>query len=142
MAAAKSAGTNRPVPGVAQGGIQMGHYAGNIIYNETAGRATSVARAPFEYWDKGSMAVIGKNKAVAQIGPLKIGGFVAWLMWGGVHILFLVGFRNRLTVMISWIWNWLINARDARLITGDAHLAVKTLPGEILVPSPGTPGEG
>jgi NADH dehydrogenase len=81
-------------------------------------------RKPFHYHDKGSLATIGKNKAVAQIGKWKIGGFIAWVLWGGVHIMFLIGFRNRIAVMASWIWNWLINARDARLITGDAQIRI------------------
>ena len=126
MAAAKSADTGQPVPGVAQGGIQMGHYAGRTIARELAGKATPADRKPFTYRDKGSMAVIGKAKAVAQIGKLKVGGFVAWFLWGAVHILFLIGFRNRLQVLLSWFWNWLLNARDARLITGDVRLDVQS----------------
>ena len=124
MAAAKSAGTGNPVPGVAQGGIQTGHYAGTIIANEVSGKRGP--RRPFVYRDKGSMAVIGKAKAVALIGPFKAGGFLAWLLWGGIHIMFLIGFRNRLQVMTAWFWNWLLNARDARLITGDAHLDIRS----------------
>ncbi|MEI7684410.1 MAG: NAD(P)/FAD-dependent oxidoreductase [Planctomycetota bacterium] len=124
MAAAKSADTGKPVPGVAQGGLQMGVYAGRIVASETAGKSTPANRAAFVYWDKGSMAVIGKAKAVAQIGSWRLGGFLAWLMWGGVHILFLIGFRNRLQVLLSWFWSWLLNARDARLITGQARLDI------------------
>jgi NADH dehydrogenase len=71
------------------------------------------------------MAVIGKSKAVAQIGRFKSGGFFAWMLWGVVHITFLIGFRNRLQVLISWFWNWLLNARDARLITGDSRLSIE-----------------
>jgi NADH dehydrogenase len=125
MAAAKSADTNRPVPGVAQAGIQMGRYAGRTIANEATGRTTPLSRATFVYRDKGTMAIIGKAKAVAQIGNWNLAGFVAWLMWGGVHILFLIGFRNRLLVVLSWFWGWLLNARDARLITGDAQLDIQ-----------------
>ena len=124
MAAAKSVDTGQPVPGVAQGGIQMGRYAGRMIANEVAGRSEAVTRRAFVYRDKGSLAVIGKAKAVAHIGRLELGGFLAWLLWGGVHILFLIGFRNRLQVMLSWFWNWLLNARDARLITGPARLDI------------------
>jgi len=122
MAAAKSADTGHLVPGVAQGGLQMGRFAGRAIAREVRSRSTSAPRAPFVYRDKGSLAVIGKAKAVAQIGRLTCGGFVAWLLWGAVHIAFLIGFRNRLQVLLSWVWNWLLNARDARLITGDARL--------------------
>jgi NADH dehydrogenase len=71
------------------------------------------------------MAVIGKAKAVAQLGRFKFGGFFAWLIWGGVHIAFLIGFRNRLLVLLRWSWNWMFNARDARLITGDAQLDLR-----------------
>jgi NADH dehydrogenase len=125
MAAAKSADTGAVVPGVAQGGIQMGRYAGKVIADEVAGRVSPSQRAAFIYRDKGTMAVIGKAKAVAQIGKFELGGFPAWLLWGGIHIAFLIGFRNRLQVLLSWFWNWLLNARDARLITGDATLNVQ-----------------
>jgi NADH dehydrogenase len=125
LAAAKSADTNQPVPGVAQAAIQMGRYAGRTIANEAAGRSTPASRAAFVYRDKGSMAIIGKAKAVAHIGKWKSGGFLAWLLWGGVHILFLIGFRNRLLVLLSWFWGWLLNARDARLITGHARLDIQ-----------------
>jgi NADH dehydrogenase len=124
LAAARSADTGKPVPGVAQGGIQMGAYAGETIASEVNGRSGPGTRTPFVYRDKGSMAVIGKARAVAQLGRLKVGGFLAWLLWGGVHIMFLIGFRNRVQVLISWFWNWLLNARDARLITGDARLQI------------------
>jgi NADH dehydrogenase len=125
MAAATSADTGKPVPGVAQGGIQMGRFAGETIAREVSGRATSVSRRPFAYHDKGSMAVIGKARAVAEIGRLRFGGFLAWLAWGGIHIAFLIGFRNRMQVMFAWFWNWLVNARDARLITGDARIDIR-----------------
>jgi NADH dehydrogenase len=133
LAAATSADTGQPVPGVAQGGIQMGRYAGTIIAREIQGRATPADRKPFVYRDKGSMAVIGKAKAVAQIGRLQLGGFIAWLIWGGIHIAFLIGFRNRIQVLVSWFWNWLLNARDARLITGDARLDVHRVRGDDFV---------
>ena len=132
MAAAKSADTGQPVPGVAQGGIQMGRYAGRIIADEVTGRSGPGQRPPFVYRDKGSMAVIGKAKAVVHIGRLKLGGYFAWLLWGGLHILFLIGFRNRVQVLLSWFWNWLLNARDARLITGDASLEIELPPPEFV----------
>lgn len=125
MAAANSADTGKPVPGVAQGGIQMGDFAGRVIAKEAATGAGSIQRPAFVYRDKGSLAVIGKAKAVAQLGRWKVGGFLAWLLWGGVHIAFLIGFRNRLQVLLSWFWNWALNARDARLITGDAQLDIQ-----------------
>ena len=110
------------------GGDPDGTHAGRAIAAETAGRSTPADRKAFSYWDKGSMAILGKAKAVAEIGRLKVGGFLAWLMWGGIHILFLIGFRNRLQVFLSWFWNWLLNARDARLITGDVRLDIE-IPG-------------
>lgn len=124
MAAATSSDTGHPVPGVAQAGIQMGRYAGRLIAEEVSGRSTPPARAAFTYVDKGSMAVIGKAKAVAQIGRFQLTGFLGWLVWGGIHIAFLIGFRNRLQVLLSWFWNWLLNARDARIITGDSRLDI------------------
>jgi NADH dehydrogenase len=125
LAAAKSADTGQPVPGVAQAGIQMGRYAGQTIAAQVQGRSRPAARTPFVYRDKGSLAVIGKAKAVAQIGRIQCGGFLAWLLWGAVHIAFLIGFRHRLQVLLSWFWNWMLNARDARLITGEAHLDIE-----------------
>jgi NADH dehydrogenase len=125
MAAATSADTGKQIPGVAQGGIQMGRFAGQTIANEVRSGSLPAHRAPFVYRDKGIMAIIGKSKGVAQIGRFKCGGFPAWLLWGGIHIAFLIGFRNRLQVLLSWFWNWLLNARDARLITGDAELNVQ-----------------
>jgi NADH dehydrogenase len=108
----------------------MGSYAGRTIAAEAAARSTPAQRKPFVYHDKGSMAVIGKTKAVAHIGNLQLGGFLAWLLWGGIHIAFLIGFRNRVFVFLSWFGNWLLNSRDARLITGDARL-------DIAAPRPG-----
>jgi NADH dehydrogenase len=107
------------------------------------GQTTPAPRKPFVYRDKGSMAVIGKAKAVAQIGRLHFGGFFAWMVWGGIHIAFLIGFRNRLQVLFSWFWNWLLNARDARLITGDARLHIQVArPAEFVSDAPASvPGE-
>lgn len=123
MAAATSAKTGQPVPGVAQGGIQSGAFAARVIAREI--EDSSRARPAFSYHDKGTMAVIGKAKAVAQIGRFQFGGFLAWLLWGGIHISFLIGFRNRLQVLLSWLWGWVLNTRDARLITGAAELEIE-----------------
>ncbi len=127
LAAARSADTDKPVPGVAQGAIQMGRHAGKVIAQEAEARRAGREPRPrpaFVYHDKGSMAVIGKARAVVQIGRFKLGGFVAWLLWAGIHIAFLINFRNRLLVLMRWLWNWVTNARDARLITGEATLDV------------------
>jgi NADH dehydrogenase len=120
MAAVTSHG--RSVPGVAQAALQMGRHVGRTIAREVRGLASPAQRSAFAYRDRGSMAVIGKAKAVVEIGRLRCGGSLAWLLWGVVHIFFLIGFRNRVAVFLSWFWNWLLNARDARLITGDAQL--------------------
>ncbi len=125
IASAHSAKTGEPVPGVAQGAMQSGAFVGKLIKRELQGRSTVEHRPAFSYADKGQMAVIGRSKAVAQLGPFKLGGFVAWLAWSVIHIVFLVGYRNRMKVLISWGWNWLINSRDALLITGDVRATIK-----------------
>lgn len=130
MAAAVSASNGTPVPGVAQAAIQMGRYVGDIIAKEIAAGKFS-KRVPFSYRDKGAMATIGKTHAVGTVFGLKVAGFFAWLIWGAVHILSLIGFRNRFAVLISWFGYWLFNSRDARLITGEASLSIKKQrPGE------------
>jgi len=138
LAFAKSIKTGEPVPGVAPAALQMGRYVGNLIAAETAGKSTAENRAPFVYRDKGSLATIGRFRAVAWIGKLKFGGFIAYLLWAVVHILYLVNFRNRLAVAASWFWNWMLNARDARLITGEARMDIKTpRPGEVVLAKEG-----
>ncbi len=119
LAAATSGPEKTRVPGVAQGAIQMGRHAGRAIANEVLGHSKPSEREPFRYRNRGTMAVVGKARAVVELGRLHYGGSLAWLIWGLVHIFFLIGFRNRLQVFLSWFWNWLLNARDARLITGD-----------------------
>lgn len=126
LAAAVSADTGQPVPGVAQAAIQMGRYVGRVIAREAAAETAPGPRPPFVYRDKGTMAVIGTSKAVVHRRRLKIGGFIGWVLWGAVHIFFLIGFRDRLSVLLSWLWGWILNARDARLITGDAQLTIET----------------
>ena len=104
----------RPVPGVAPAAIQMGvHAAGNVLR-----AARGEASLPFRYRDKGSLATIGRRRAVAVIGALRLSGLVAWLAWLGVHIFFLIGFRNRFVVMFTWAWAYLTYDRSARLILG------------------------
>jgi NADH dehydrogenase len=79
-------------------------------------------RQPFHYFDKGSLATIGRAAAVAQFGRVHISGFIAWLSWLFIHIFFLIGFRNRIIVLLQWAWSYLTYERGARLITGDARL--------------------
>jgi NADH dehydrogenase len=107
------------VPGVAQGAIQMGGYVAKIITAELDAASRKIpapARQPFTYFDKGSMATIGRARAVAQVGPLRFGGFIAWLMWLGLHLVFLVGLRNRLAVLLQWFYAYVVYRRGARII--------------------------
>jgi NADH dehydrogenase len=103
--------------GVAPVAMQMGSYAARIIADEVRGRTS---RPPFHYWNKGELAVIGRGQAVANIWRLRFGGMLAWLAWIFVHIFFLIGFRNRLIVLIEWAISYLSFSRGARLITGRA----------------------
>jgi len=106
------------VPGVAQGALQGGTFVGKLITAEAKGRAAK-PRPAFRYHDKGNMATIGRMSAVVATKRVAIHGVIAWLMWWAVHIMFLVGFRNRVFVMLNWGWSWLTFTRGARLITGD-----------------------
>ena len=106
------------LPGVAQVAIQQGEWVGEVIASDFAHKP----RPAFHYRDKGSMATIGRAAAVAQIGKLELSGYLAWLAWLFVHILFLIGFRNRIAVMIDWAWAYLTYERGARLITGSNQL--------------------
>ena len=123
LAAQVDARTGQEVPGVAQGAIQMGEFVGRIIRDEISGRTGE--RPAFTYKDKGSMATIGRARAVADLGGRTFSGFPAWLLWCLIHITFLIGFRNRLLVMVNWAWQWVVQARGARLITGDPHVDVR-----------------
>ena len=104
----------RPVPGVAQGAMQMGTHAAAMIRADLRGEP----RRAFRYRDKGNLATIGRAAAVADIGRRHLSGFVAWLVWVFVHIAYLIGFRNRVLVMVQWAWAYLTYQRGIRLITG------------------------
>lgn len=106
------------VPGVAQAAMQGGRHAARQIARDLAGKP----RRPFRYWNKGNLATIGRAAAVADLGRLKLSGFAAWFVWVFIHILYLIGFRNRLVVMIQWAWAYIWHHRGIRLITGDARL--------------------
>jgi NADH dehydrogenase len=108
------------LPGVAPTAIQQGKFVAKTIARDLAHEP----RKNFKYWDKGSLATIGRAAAVAQFGKIHISGFVAWLAWLFVHIFFLIGFRNRILVLTQWAWSYLTYERGARLITGS-----NTLPG-------------
>jgi NADH dehydrogenase len=118
------ANTGEPVPGVAQGAIQMGGFVAKIIQDDING-ATPENRPVFSYFDKGSMATISRGKAVASIKGATFSGLIGWLLWGVVHIMFLVGFRSKVTVVLEWFWNFLTHERGARLITGDPEMKIK-----------------
>ncbi len=108
-----------PVPGVAPAAMQMGEHVAKIIRHEVMNTIHPDQRQPFEYWDKGSMATIGKAKAIAQIKGWRFTGLLAWLMWSVVHLMFLITFRAKLFVMINWVYTYLFHTTGARLITGE-----------------------
>ena len=102
-----------PVPGVAQAAIQEGRYVGRLIANELKGRQV---KRPFRYFDKGNMAVVGKNYAVLERGRLGTSGFLTWLVWAFVHILSLPQLQNSLRVQHQWLWSYFTGQRSSRLI--------------------------
>jgi NADH dehydrogenase len=104
--------SGKPVPGIAPAAVQMGRHAGRVI-------ATG-QREPFHYRDKGMLATIGRARAVGTLGRLRLTGLVAWLLWSGVHIFYLISFRQRILVMLDWIWSYLFFSGGARLITNPA----------------------
>jgi NADH dehydrogenase len=119
------------LPGVAPVAIQEGRFVAKLIHKEAGAPPLSRSsrqggdfdsRPTFHYWDKGSLATIGRAAAVAEFGRIHISGYVAWLSWLFVHILFLIGFRNRLLVFIQWAWSYVTYERGARLITGSTYL--------------------
>lgn len=117
------------LPGVAPTAMQEGTFVAKVIRKEVEdGGRSSAPRPRFHYWDKGSLATIGRAAAVAQFGSIHISGFVAWLSWLFIHILFLIGFRNRLLVFIQWAWSYVTYERGARLITGSNYLPGWTEP--------------
>jgi NADH dehydrogenase len=124
------------LPGICPVAIQMGEYTARTIAGDVAGRP----RRAFKYWDKGQLAVVGRGRAVADIGGFHFGGFIAWLTWIFVHIFFLIGFRNRVLVLIQWAWSYFTYGVGARIITQDVHLPPVRSPAdcppeEVAVPS-------
>jgi NADH dehydrogenase len=103
-----------PLPGVAQVAIQQGRAAAGNVRRKISGQPT----LPFRYRDRGSLAVLGRSEAVADLGRVRLVGFPAWLFWCFVHILYLIGFRNRFVVLFEWAWAYFSFERSARLITG------------------------
>jgi NADH dehydrogenase len=124
----------KPVPGVAPAAIQMADNAAANILRDLKGEK----REDFKYFDKGSMATIGRNKAIAEIGKIKLSGFLAWCAWLFVHLISLIGFKNRLYVLSEWFWAYLTRERSARLIVGDAeemHRSAKLLENKVEIPA-------
>jgi NADH dehydrogenase len=101
------------LPGLAPVAMQQGRHAGRLIRDRLAGRPTP----PFRYRDKGSLATIGRARAVAELHGLRLSGFPAWAIWLLVHIYYLIGFENRLVVLVRWAYNFLTHGRGARVIT-------------------------
>jgi NADH dehydrogenase len=106
--------TGAPLPGVAPVAMQQGRYVARLIRRRLRGETV----APFHYFNKGNLATIGRNRAVADFGFLRIAGFVAWFLWVFVHLMYLVEFENRLLVFVEWVYNYITRNRGARLITG------------------------
>jgi NADH dehydrogenase len=122
----KDPATGKPVPGLAPAAIQMGKYVARLIRREVESTsATPPPRKPFRYFDKGILATIGTHKAVADIRGWKFGGYFAWLFWSLIHVFLLIGFKNRLSVMLGWIYQYFAHDRGARLITGSFKLQVR-----------------
>jgi NADH dehydrogenase len=121
---------SKPLPGVAPVAIQQGRYVSRLI----VGRLRGQSQPPFAYRDKGSLATIGRSAAVADLGWVKLSGFLAWLAWLFIHLLYLIEFQNRLLVMMQWAWNYFTRNRSARLITGDSPLPLRRPPGPDVVP--------
>jgi NADH dehydrogenase len=106
-------GETTTYPGVAPVAIQQGHYAGRLITDRLAGKDTP----PFHYFDKGNLATIGRGRAVADLGVVRLSGGIAWLTWLVVHLWYLIGFQNRLLVFLRWVFSFVTHGRGARLIT-------------------------
>jgi NADH:ubiquinone reductase (H+-translocating) len=118
------------VPGMAQGAIQGATYATKCIKRSLKGHDEPAHRAPFKYFDKGSMSTISRYSAVAQIGKLEFGGFIAWLAWLALHLYYLVGFKNRFTTVVAWLISFLGRGRGQMAITSQmiyARLAMSQL---------------
>ena len=125
-----------PVPGVSQGALQMGRYVARLIETELTGKPGARATG-FHYRDLGSMATVGKSRAVVEIGPARFGGLLAWLAWMALHLTVLIGFRNRLAVLASWIYSYVFFRRGSRLITRVAPLELR----QSAAPAPSAPAE-
>ena len=113
--------TGQPVPGVAQGAIQTGKFVAEIIRRDLEG-VDFADRPKFSYFDKGSMAIVGRGKAVVAVGRLHLSGFLGWVSWSLLHVMFLISFRRKFVTMTGWIRSYFSGQRYARLIIGDQQL--------------------
>jgi NADH dehydrogenase len=114
----------KPLPGVAPVAKQQGQYVADLLIARQNGKAA----APFRYRDFGSLAAIGRKRAIVQMGRFKLKGFIAWLLWSVAHIYFLIGFRNRFVVATNWLWNYVTFQRGTRLITGMSGSRMEDMP--------------
>jgi NADH dehydrogenase len=108
----------QPIPGVAQAAMQAGRAAAANVLRVLGGKPT----APFTYRDPGSMATIGRARAIADLGWITLTGYPAWLAWLFLHLVFLIGFKNRLVVLVQWLTAYVTRQRGVRLITGDHEI--------------------
>ena len=125
------------VPGVAQGAIQGAKYAAKTIKRAAIGRDNPAFREPFSYWDKGSMATISRHNAVVKMGKLEFSGYIAWLAWLFLHLLYLVGFKNRLSTLFSWILTFTSHSRSQLTTTSQwvyARLAMNIVEKQLHAP--------
>ena len=114
----------KPILGVAQVAMQQGRYVGRVIARRVTGQRPLT---PFRYFEKGNMAVIGRNFAIFESGRLRLSGFVAWVAWAAIHLAFLPQAGNRLMVVTQWMWSYVTKQRGARLIL-EPHGRAVTLP--------------
>jgi NADH dehydrogenase len=112
-------GESQALPGISPVAMQQGRFVARQIARQIEGKSSET----FHYFDKGVMATIGRSRAVARIGKVKLSGFIAWLAWLALHIVYLIDFRNRLLVLIDWAWSYFTYQRGSRLITGRRLLA-------------------
>ena len=119
-----SGADGKPLPGVAPVAKQQGQYVAELLIARRSGKTVP----PFRYRDFGSLATIGRKRAIVQMGSFKLKGFIAWLLWSVAHIYFLIGFRNRFVVATNWLWNYLTFQRGTRLITGVSGARMDDMP--------------
>jgi len=112
---------NIPVPGVAPAASQMGKLIAKHIIAEYKGASPS-QREEYVYWDKGSMAIVGRSAAVMEYGKIKLTGFLAWIGWLFIHVMFLIGFRSKASVLLQWAWSYLTDKPGARVFSPERDL--------------------